>query len=642
MAVISSALNQGNGVFTPSVGGGIAEGDRKPGVDAPTRCFTLVPLYARPVTRQVDVRSLNADGTLGDATVAAMFADIDVEVWARRFLGDLDRFLAAGASPSLDSQSPVGVVVARVTESRRAMASAIADQLKGVFDYSPCETDCDPAYRKALQAARDTLMQQLQVSLVKGYDIPVMVHHDSDAPAAASVPEHHDAASGSADAAAHATHSAESPARAGTPQAAAHTLVPLRVHPVRPDLIEQTASPAFDHPTDLQQLPLWTYKLVLAHEFAAQDTLMVTAQFNLARRPSETPAPCFDLFDVLAQYMTVADRLWRLPGRMPGLPSDGPVANAATTFADLAALVAAHWRIRLPQDKCCNVPEKSDEMAGASQALAVRVAYSQDGGTVESVSLVRAGPQPDAVQGWPKVELLLPDGSSMAMVAQPSDPSSLVAVYLPARGAVVPASARQTLRLTWSGLNVSALQNARSRVSVVRNQHLAYDPLHPENAAPATNPAFVFRTDDMVAGSISPQIERNAPQEMCGADLQAALEDAIQTLFPPQTLVPDTRATWQLDYSHELDSGDTSPDVNPPMRVRLPVALYSDAPWAGIAEALAGAAKAWMDTHQPASKGASWMLAVVLKSGLGSAGLALFNAELSYGVAKEADAAAPQ
>lgn len=623
-------------MFTRIVGGGIAEGNPKPGVDAPTRCFALVPLYARPVTRGVDVSSLNADGTLADATAAAMFADIDVEVWARRFLGDLDRFLAAAASPGLDGQVS-SAVLARAAQSKHAIVSAIADQLKGLFDYSPCETDCDPAYRKALQAARDTLMQQLQVSLAKGYDIPVVAQYDTGVPAPASELEHQGSTPGSADTAAHPPSHSAAPrlaARTGAPRFTARTPAPLRTHPAHPDVVEQTASPTFDLPTDLQQLPLWTYKLVLAHEFAAQDTVMVTAEFNLVRRPT---LACFDLFDVLAQYIAVADRLWR----MPGLPSggDGSAANAAATFADLAARVAAHWRIRLPH-KSREVPE-SEDVAGTSHAVGVRMAYSQDGGTIESVSFVREGPQPDLMQRWPEVDLLLPDGSSAALVAQPSDPSSVTAVYVPAQGAVVPASARQTLRLAWSGLNVAAFQNARSRVSVVRNEDLAYDPLHPEMARQATDPAFVYRTADVLAGTIAPLIERNQPQEMSGANLRAALEDAIQTLFPPEGLVADMRAAWQLDYSHELGSCDTSPDASPPVRVRLPVALYPDAPWAGIAEVLAGAGKAWIDTHQPASDGASWMLNVALKSGLGSAGLSLFNADLSYDIAAT-NAAAPQ
>ena len=636
-------------MFTRIVGSGITEENPKPGIDAAPRCFALAPLYARPVTRQADIRILDADGTLGDATVAAMFTDIDVELWARQFLGDLDRFLAAFASPGLDGQSAAGAVLARAVASKHAIASAIADQLKGVFDYSPCETDCDPDYRKSLQAARDTLAHQLQVGLIKGYDIPVMVQYDSGVSAAASEPEHHGPVPGSADAAAHShapPQSAEPSlvACTETPQGTVRTSVPLRFQPAPPVLVEQTAAPTFDLPIDLQQLPLWTYKLVLTHEFAAQDRAIVTTEFNLMRRPSPAPAPCFDLFDVLAQYMAVGDRLWMLLGRTPGLPSgrDGSLANAAGTFADLAALVAAHWHSRLPRDKGCNIPE-SDYVAGTSHAFGVRVAYSEHGGGIESVSFVRERPAADPGQGWPEVDVLLPDGSSVALVAPPSDPSSLAAVYVPKPGVVVPAFERQTLRLTWSGLNVSACQNARSRASVVRNEDLAYDPLHPENATPATNPAFVFRTAEVVPdSSVAPLIERHHPQEISGATLQAALEEAVQALFPPNSLVAGTRTTWQLDYSHELSSGDTSPGDNPSIRVRLPVALYPDAPWVGIAEALAGAGKEWIDTHQPASDGASWIFNVVLKSGLESEGLSLFNADLSYGITKQTDAAAHQ
>lgn len=631
---------------TRTVGSDTAEGSPKPGVDVPPRCFALAPLYGQLVTRQVDIKSVDANGTLGDAAVAATFTGIDVELWARRFLGDLDHFVSIFASMELDGRSELGTMLARVVDSKRAVASAIADQLKGVFDYSPCDTECDPDYRKGLQAARDALTQQLLVSLVKGYDTPAVLQYGTGVSRATAESKHQGSIPGSIDAHGHSSVPPESvqarpAAGSDTRQGTSRMPAPLRIHPPPPVLAEQMASPTFDLPIDLQQLSLWTYTLVLAHEFAAQDRALVTTEFNLTVRPP--PAPCFDLFDVLAQYVSVADQLWLLLSRAQGSASigDNAFTNAARTFADLAARVAVHWRIRSPQDKGSGEPE-SDYVAAKSHTFGVRIAYSPTDGTIESVSFIREPPQADSPM-WPEVDVLSPDGSSVALVAQPSAPSSLAAVFVPKQGMVAPAFALQTLRLTWNGLNVSALQNVRSRVSVVRNEDLAYDPLHPENVTPATNPAFVFRTPELVAGTrVAPWIERSHPLEMKGANLPAALENAVQTLFPPDSLIANTRATWQVDYSYELNNGDASAGGSPPIMVRLPVGLYPDAPLAGVAQTLAGVAQEWMATHQPAIDGGSWMFNVVLHSGLGSEAHPLLNADLWYGIANQAGDAAHQ
>jgi hypothetical protein len=619
------SFNQGNCVIKGIVGTDAVEASLKPAVNFThranlPRCFALAPLYGHLVTRQVDVKSLNDDGTLAIGAVSAVFTAIDAERWARRFLGDMDRFLAASTSTEIGSQSAPSAMLAKVIDSKQTIASAIAGQLKGVFDYSICETDCDPDFRTGLRAARDTLMEQLQVGLTKGYDIPAIVQRDTDV--ASAIPQ-----------------SAETkPAAFGDiHQSALRTPAPLRIQPAPPGLGEQAASPTFDSPNDLQQLSLWTYRVVLAHELAPQDRARITTEFNLMCRPSPAPAPRLDLFDVMAQYMAVADKLWMLLSSTsdPRPGSESSHVNAARTFADLAVMVAAHWSRRLPQDKISGEPE-SDFVAETSRSFGVRVAYSEHGEAIESVSCTREQPQADPGNMWPEVEVLLPDGSSMALQAQPSGPSSLATVYVPTNGLKVPASAQQTLRLTWRGLNVSAFQNARSRMTVVRNEELVYDPLHPEIATPSTNPAFLFNTAEVVATSVAPLIERNHQQEIKGASLYAALEDAVQKLFPASGLVANTRATWQLDYSYELAGGDTSPSDNPPIRTRIPVALYPDAPLAETARALADAGQGWIDTQQPAFDGAGWLLSVVLHSGLEAGSRPLFRADLFYGIAKPA------
>ncbi len=610
-------------MFKRIVGTDVAEMSLEPAVNFPhqeplPRCFALAPLYDHLVTRQVDIKSLNDDGTLGDAVVSAVFTAIDVEGWARRFLGDLDRFLAASTSSGPGGQSALSAMLAKAIDSKRTIASAIAEQLQGVLDHAAYETAPDPDYQKGLQVARDTLRQQLHVSLLKGYDIPVMIQQDTSSTTPRA--------------------EAEPATRTDTHLGAPRVPVPLRIYPAPPSIGEQTASPTFDSPHGLQQLSLWTYKLTLAHEFAAQDTAGITTEFNLSGRLPQrrASAPGVDLFSIMAQYMAVADKLWKLlsAGLAPQSGEETSHVNATRTFADLAAAVAGHWSIRLPQDQSDSVPE-SDCVAGTSHTFAVRVAYSQHGAGIESVSFTREQPQVDAGNMWPEVEVLLPDGFGVAFLAQPSDPSSLTAVYVPKKGLEVPAFAQQIFQLRWSGLNVSAFQNARSRLSVVRNEDLLYDPLHPEIATPPTNPVFLLKTAEVVANSsVAPLIEGNHEREITGANLQAALEDAIQTLFPSNGLVANTRATWRLDYSYELARSDTSLGDHSPSRARVPVALLPDAPLAGIAQALANEGQRWIDTHQPAVDGGIWILGVVLHSGLESGAHPLFKADLFYRISK--------
>ncbi|GAB2592035.1 hypothetical protein GCM10027066_33720 [Dyella jejuensis] len=498
-------------------------------------------------------------------------------------------------------------MLARAIDSKQAIVSGIVGQLQSVFDCSACETD--PDYQQALQAARATLVQQLQLGLSKGYDLPVIVQHD-----------------------------VASTARPGESEVCMQIPAPLRTYPALPSVVEQTAVASFDPPNGLRQLSLWTYRLGLAHEFAPQDTLRVTTEFNLQRGVSrrQIPASGPDLFSAMAQYMAVAEKLRKLLS-VPPEPKSGERAfyvNASQTFADLVAAVAKQWRIR-PPHKSASLPE-NDFVAGISHTFGLRVAYSKSRQAIESVSLTREPPTAGAEKEWPELEVLLEDGRRVPFLAQTPDPSSLAAVYVPANGSEVPAFARQTFQLAWSGLNVSTFQNARSRMSIVRNESLLYDPLCPENATPRTNPVFLLRTAEEVAGnSVAPLIERNDAQDMEGANLHEALESAFQSLFPSDSLLATAPVTCQLDYCYELAFGDGLPDGNAPGRVRMPVVFYPDKPLPGMARALANAGQEWIDSYQPAHEGAGWILNIVLHSGLEPAMHPLIKADVFYRIEEQ-------
>ena len=544
--------------------------------------FALAPLYDRPVTHQVDIKSLGDDGTLGDTTLPTVFTSIDAELWARRFLGDLDRFLAPSAAARTKGLLGLSAVLAQVIDSKRTIASGIVGQLRGVMDYPVDEAEPDPLCQKGLQEARDALAELLNASLLRGYDTPVLGQG----------------------------------ATAGDP-----ALVPLRIHPKPITIVEQTTSPSFDPAEVLKQLSQWSYRLAFAHECLPQDTVQITTEFNLSSRVSR-PGPSsvgVDLFNMLAQYMAVADKLWTLLDKAPDV-------NAVKTFAGLVAAIAGHWTIRLQHDGETPVPDDS-AVTQVSHVFALQVMYSENGKLIDRVSVTTDLPVSGAGDGWPEVEILLPDGTSVPLIEQPSDASGRIASYAPKNGMEAPAFAQQTLQLTWAGLEVSALQNASARLSVVRNENLRYTRL-------PTNPVFLLRTEEAVTNSIAPWVERSHPQEISGVDLQAALEDAIQTLFPAGSLVAGTRATWQLDYSYELARGDAPQGDHSPMRARVPVTLYPDGPLSGAAQVLANAGEGWLSTFQPAFDGGRWIVSVTLHSALEPSARRLFTAELFYPIRK--------
>lgn len=552
--------------------------------------FALAPLYANLATRQVDIRSLGDDGRLSDAAVPTIFTSVDVELWARRFLGDLDRFLAPSTLARAKGLLGLSAVLADVIESKRNITSGIVDQLRGVFHYPVDEAEPDPPCQKAWQDARDTLAALLNASLVVGYDIPVVGQG----------------------------------ATAGDP-----VPVPLRLQPKCPTITEQTTSPSFESTEVLKRLSQWSYKLAFAHECAPQDTVRISTEFNLSSQLSK-PGPMsigVDLFNMLAQYMAVADKLWMLLDKASNV-------NAVKTFADLVAAIARQWTHRLPQDEDAHRPDGCS-VAQVSYVFGLRVKYSENGKFIQSVSVTGSPSPAGAGDRWPEVEVMRPDGSSVPFVARPLDASNNAISYMPKDGMEAPASAQQTIQLTWSGLEVAALQNARAHLSVVRNEDILHGISRPETAMPPTNPVFLLRTVESSASSVAPMIERDHQQEINGATLQAALEDAIQALFPKGSVLPNTRATWQLDYSYELARSDIPLGDHSPMRAQVPVTLYPDGPLNGSAQVLADAGETWINTFQPAFDGGCWILRVTLHSALESNAHPLFVAELFYRIKNE-------
>lgn len=150
-----------------------------PGVTMPDgghqpRFFALRPLYNDLVTRSgVAIRQLMPDGTLADTTISTDYQGVNVEVWARRFLADMDLFLTAPYAPWLYRSPNARNALKLLLNAKTTLAKAIARGLATVLVLD------DPQAPAGLNSAIDTLEQQLAANLSSAYDIAALVQYDA-------------------------------------------------------------------------------------------------------------------------------------------------------------------------------------------------------------------------------------------------------------------------------------------------------------------------------------------------------------------------------------------------------------------------------------------------------------------------------
>jgi LysM repeat protein len=137
------------------------------------RFFALMPLYQHLVTRTVPIASLNADGTLEEVLNNISYQGIDVELWARRFVEDMDRFLTGTYATTIYNDTNIRTQLTTVLNAKNALVTAIASGLNTVLDIP------DPDKTAALASAVNAIEQQLGVSLSKTYEATVLIQYNS-------------------------------------------------------------------------------------------------------------------------------------------------------------------------------------------------------------------------------------------------------------------------------------------------------------------------------------------------------------------------------------------------------------------------------------------------------------------------------
>ncbi|MFC5740612.1 hypothetical protein [Dyella tabacisoli] len=413
---------------------------------------------------------------------------------------------------------------------------------------------------------------------------------------------------------------ADAPASLHTSLGSAQVPIVLRTFPGEPIILGQTADASVDAQDPnltLANAPLWTYSLSYSHEHAAQDSVLITAQFNLHKptiQPRAVPPPT-DLFTELAKYMAVADELWKLLSGLLDPATTIPastLAHAVTTFTTLATNIANHWNIRLTQAAMQSGDAIDDTwIADLNYLFDANVSYRTSASVrcIDSLSLhsQQAQPGPNGAT-WPQVWCR--DAADQPVALIPSAPVDQTVVYSVPPELSIPASSWPMFTIAWPQLNVSSVQNARAKLSVTRNQWLT------TRSGPATNPSFVFKTGTVTATDIATPLNTwSRPFILQGNDTTAALNQAFGTLFPPASRVANLKLTMGLFYGYQLIQDPLHPELS--LVSELPVGLYADQFLTDqTAAQINTALTTWKSQMQPNPNGAEWVFSLTLYSAM--------------------------
>jgi len=159
--------------------GGISDVTVAPGVEHGSRkwprFFALKPLYNELVTRAgVQVKKLEEDGKLAKTGTPTNYQGVDVEVWARRFLADLDRFLAAPYATAVYADAAARASLDEALEAKATLSEAIPQGLAPVLVVQ------DPKAEEGREEAEGVLGQQLAASLSSAYEVAAVLQYDAE------------------------------------------------------------------------------------------------------------------------------------------------------------------------------------------------------------------------------------------------------------------------------------------------------------------------------------------------------------------------------------------------------------------------------------------------------------------------------
>jgi len=165
----------GTGISKVTVEPGVPTGN---GTEKWPRFFALRPLYRELVTRTgVQLLDLQTDGSLLPAPRVSDFQGVEVEVWARRLLADVDTFLGSAYAAAVYADPAARAHLGSVLASKQALLPGVAAGLETVLLLTEDRVHLEAARIEARRA----MEQQLAVSLSRAYDTAAVVQYDAAA-----------------------------------------------------------------------------------------------------------------------------------------------------------------------------------------------------------------------------------------------------------------------------------------------------------------------------------------------------------------------------------------------------------------------------------------------------------------------------
>lgn len=614
--------------------GSSGSGDAPVSTSAPDPQFLAFPAVRPGRVRcgSAGIRPLTPEGQLGPDLVSTTYREVELDVWVRRFLVDLDRFIDSTADGPIlrrlrehrrlrDANPGAGAVVESaaasgpltpVLDGRDRIANALAGTLGTILDLPAPSAAAESRRTAGLTAAREQVRHRLAFSFQPFLGTCIVVQ-DSPGPGfplrgavlEIAEPERHRAVS--ADLPWRVDGVPNRPARVRVP-------VPLRTLPSLPCVAGQSAVATHPDSPRLEESALWTYRLTLSHSLAPQDQLEIAIDINIRCQTAGMldPADESPLFGALAQYHAVAESLWRL------LDGNGdPVVpavrdSARQTFVGLAARIAEAWEgdsdVLTPRRRLRTDPEPGFQFS-------IRVCLPEDeiGPSTPGVACLEVRAIDSfrpAVLGWPQIQVTSADGRRMNLERETV--MGARALYRPANDARWPSGDRLQFEFSWPNLNVATHQNAWGRIRVIRNADLLRAGTGSAGrATPRTHPDFVSTTGTLAApAAVVPLIHSSCELPLEGPEVGPAFKAALKILLPD--CPADSPAHVSASYRRPMPGGVVD-------YVEEPVGMSRVVPINQVPTVLSALLQDWMHAGHLPVPGGQWLVGLTVYSAVDAA-----------------------
>lgn len=302
--------------------------------------------------------------------------------------------------------------------------------------------------------------------------------------------------------------------------------LPLRTYPEMPVLLTQSGLASVkpskipkQFPENINTAKLWKYAFSYRHTFAEQDTSYLHLRFNLseaANKKQLTLAKEADLFETLAQFITIWPQLQDDLAVLPlGTPST-KLAQAADTFAALVENITASWGYN--QHNLF----KNAVLAGVEYQYSIAGTADQETNSVWKSLVINAMQTPVSPTGsFPDLVWINKVGDVVTEYVLQKAASATSCIYSfpnlikPQTGLPV------ELRVEFDGMDLIQYQDALAGTYITRNAYLV------ENK---TNAGFIFKTPEIVFNqTLFPLVEQSVPLSF--RNRQPDLQHALQGLF---------------------------------------------------------------------------------------------------------------